>query len=57
MSIESTEALKPRDWVNISQNTIHNLIIQITLGIGVKWQYLQNHVAPVLFYAYRPQNT
>ena len=25
--------------------------------IGIKWQYLQNHVAPDLFYAYRPQNT
>ena len=26
------------------------------LGIGVKSQYLQNHVATDLFYAYRPQN-
>ena len=29
----------------------------LVLGIGVKWKYLQNHVAPDLFYAYSPQKT
>ena len=35
----------------------HYFYFLLLVGIGVKWQYLQNHVAPDLFYAYRPQNT
>ena len=31
--------------------------IAIIVGIGVKWKCLQNHVAPDLFYAYRPEKT
>ena len=27
------------------------------VGIGVKREKRQNHVAPLLFYAYRPQDT
>ena len=35
----------------------YNNMTLLGVGIGVKWQYLPNHVAPDLFFAYRPQYT
>ena len=42
-----------RFWEIIQKTLIFYLIV----GIEVKWHNHQNHVAPDLSYAYRPQNT